>query len=42
MYVLGLGLGHCNEPTFMEDGGVVRVLVVLVVAVVVKICRNVM
>ena len=28
--MLGPGLGHRNEPTFMEDGGVVRVVVVVV------------
>ena len=46
MYVLEPGLGHRNEPTFMEDGGVVRVVAVVVVVVwlvvVVKMCRNVM
>ena len=33
MYVLEPGLGHRNEPTFMEDGGVVRVVAVVVVVV---------
>ena len=28
-----IGLRHRNEPTFMEDGGVVRVVVVVVVVV---------